>query len=182
MTRLIQEIPHMRIALIAHGDYCDYNSTYVSKVLDFTNDVTSLVNFAKTVEKTGGGDSPEVRPHPRPVNITPNSVIHVTVGTEMKLMSKLFKLFFEIQLLVNVVCTLDLVHQCYEWALREASQLDWSEDSAKALVVIGDDVPHPPAFTDQQVFWKTEMQLLKAEGIKVNSIELFFCFLYFYFK
>lgn len=59
VTRLIEEIPHMRIALIAHGDFCDYRN-YVVKVLDFTNDVTSLVNFTETVEKTGGGDSPEV--------------------------------------------------------------------------------------------------------------------------
>ena len=60
VSRLIEAIPRMRIALIAHGDYCDWRSAYVTKVLDFTNDVTALVNFAETVSKTGGGDSPEV--------------------------------------------------------------------------------------------------------------------------
>ena len=61
VTKLIEEIPHMRIALIAHGDYCDCKSSYVTKVLDFTNDVRSLTSFAETVAKTGGGDAPEVR-------------------------------------------------------------------------------------------------------------------------
>ena len=59
--------------------------------------------------------------------------------------------------------------QCYEWVLREATQLDWSDDAAKALVVIGDDVPHPPSYTDQLVNWKTEAQLLKAQGVKVGD-------------
>ena len=69
--------------------------------------------------------------------------------------------------------------QCYEWVLHEATQLDWSEDAAKALVVIGDDVPHPPCVTDQSVSWKTEAQLLKAQGVKVSERKLkcvnFFC-------
>ena len=58
--------------------------------------------------------------------------------------------------------------QCYEWVLREAGQLDWAEDSAKALVVIGDDVPHPPSMTDQDVHWRHEIQMLKAQGVKVS--------------
>ena len=54
--------------------------------------------------------------------------------------------------------------------LREANtRLDWSEVSSKALVVIGDDVPHPPSYTDQQVFWKDEVELLKAKGVQVRK-------------
>ena len=60
MTRLIQEISNIRIAIMAHGDYCDYNK-YVVKYQDFTNDVDTLVKFVGEVDRTGGGDSPEVR-------------------------------------------------------------------------------------------------------------------------
>ena len=49
----------MRIAIMAHGDYCDYNN-YVERHVDFTSDVDALVEFAEHVPKTGGGDSPEV--------------------------------------------------------------------------------------------------------------------------
>ncbi|WP_230966249.1 hypothetical protein [Nostoc sp. NZL] len=31
VTRLIDEIPLIRIEIIAHGDYCDAGSTYLSK-------------------------------------------------------------------------------------------------------------------------------------------------------
>ena len=44
---------------MAHGDYCDYNN-YVERHVDLTSDVDVLVDFAETVPKTGGGDSPEV--------------------------------------------------------------------------------------------------------------------------
>ena len=39
VTRLMKEIPGMRIGIIAHGDYCDAGSTYVTKALDLTDDV-----------------------------------------------------------------------------------------------------------------------------------------------
>ena len=50
----------MRIAIMAHGDYCDYDN-YVERHVDLTSDVDVLVDFAENVPKTGGGDSPEVR-------------------------------------------------------------------------------------------------------------------------
>ena len=65
--------------------------------------------------------------------------------------------------------------QCYEWVLRKAQGLDWSEDSAKALVVIGDAPPHPPGYTDAQVFWKDELSLLTGMGIKVKLHLVFVC-------
>ena len=57
--RLLRDIPQMRIAIMAHGDYCDYHN-YVERHVDFTSDVDVLVDFAEQVPKTGGGDSPEV--------------------------------------------------------------------------------------------------------------------------
>ena len=59
--------------------------------------------------------------------------------------------------------------QCYEWVLHKAQQLDWSEHSAKALVVIGDCEPHPPSYTDQRINWHDELDLLKGMGVKVRT-------------
>ena len=59
VTRLMKEIPGMRIGVIAHGDYCDAGSTYVTKALDLTDDVEKICRFVERVEATGGGDAPE---------------------------------------------------------------------------------------------------------------------------
>lgn len=59
VTRLMEEIPGIRIGIIAHGDYCDRNSTYVTKHLDLSSDINKICHFIETVEPTGGGDAPE---------------------------------------------------------------------------------------------------------------------------
>lgn len=59
ITRLLDEIPGIRIGIIAHGDYCDAGSTYVTKHLDLAGDVDIICNFVQTVGQTGGGDAPE---------------------------------------------------------------------------------------------------------------------------
>ncbi|WAR00437.1 UBIQP-like protein [Mya arenaria] len=50
------------------------------------------------------------------------------------------------------------------------ANLDWAEDSAKALVIIGDDVPHTVSFTDQHVFWKDELDVLTGMDVKVYGV------------
>ncbi|XP_046581088.1 uncharacterized protein LOC124288578 [Haliotis rubra] len=117
-SRLLTDIPSIRIGLMAHGDYCDHEYQYVLRSIDLTAEVQRLVSFAKDVPQTGGGDAPE----------------------------------------------------CYEWVLRKAQQLDWSEDSAKALVVIGDAEPHPPSYTDQNINWRDELDLLTGMGVKVYGV------------
>lgn len=59
VTRLLDEIPGIRIGIIAHGDYCDAGSNYVTKHLDLSGDVATICNFVENVEPTGGGDAPE---------------------------------------------------------------------------------------------------------------------------
>jgi hypothetical protein len=56
---LLKEIPNLRIGIIAHGDYCDEGRTYVTKHIDFTNNLFDLANFVRTTGTTGGGDAPE---------------------------------------------------------------------------------------------------------------------------
>ncbi|KAH9505102.1 hypothetical protein Btru_059531 [Bulinus truncatus] len=61
--------------------------------------------------------------------------------------------------------------ECYELVLKRAQLLDWSEDSAKALVLIGDNHPHPPSYTDQQLKWHEDIDTLSSMGIKVYGVQ-----------
>jgi hypothetical protein len=119
VTRLFEEIPGIRIGIIAHGDYCDKNSTYVTKHLDLSGDVDAICRFVEKVEPTGGGDAPE----------------------------------------------------CYELVLHEVQGLKWGKKATKAFVLIGDDVPHPPAHTPQKLNWRTELDRLTEMGIPVYGVQ-----------
>ena len=59
VSRLLDEVPGIRIGIIAHGDYCDAGKTYVTKILDLSGDVDIICDFVAKVEATGGGDAPE---------------------------------------------------------------------------------------------------------------------------
>lgn len=63
LTRLASEVrkavPNVRMGVIAFGDYCDANLTYVTKVLDLTPDFDRVRTFVAQVEQTSGGDTPE---------------------------------------------------------------------------------------------------------------------------
>jgi len=59
IVRLKKDVPGIRIAIIAHGDYCDARSTYVTKIMNFSTDVEALLKFVQEVGSTGGGDADE---------------------------------------------------------------------------------------------------------------------------
>lgn len=59
IQRITKDIPNIRIAIIAHGDYCDKNTTYITKSFDFSKDVKRICDFVKSVDRTNGGDTPE---------------------------------------------------------------------------------------------------------------------------
>ncbi|ELU17322.1 hypothetical protein CAPTEDRAFT_219551 [Capitella teleta] len=56
IERLFMDIPDLKIAVIAHGDYCDEEHFYVTQHVDFTNQLPTLATFVKDVGGTGGGD------------------------------------------------------------------------------------------------------------------------------
>lgn len=119
MERLLKDIPNIRIGIIALGDYCDQNSSYVIKHIDLTSKIKELQNFLTTAGPTGGGDAPEA----------------------------------------------------YELALRTASrEISWTEGYSKALVMIGDEVPHPPSFTTEAINWFDELDDLAAKQVKVYGV------------
>ena len=59
IARMFGKIPGLRVGVIAHGDYCDAGSTYVTSSQDLTDQQVRVRNFVRTVERTGGGDTPE---------------------------------------------------------------------------------------------------------------------------
>lgn len=59
VKKLFKDIPDVRISVLAHGDYCDERSTYITKMLDFTTDKEKICDFVKNVEATHGGDADE---------------------------------------------------------------------------------------------------------------------------
>jgi len=121
VEKLFHDIPDLRIAIIAHGDYCDQGSTYVTKRLDFSKNVDEVTQFVSTVGRTGGGDAPE----------------------------------------------------CYELVLYEArTKLNWQSGRSKVIVMIGDDVPHPPSYAMNtlNIDWRNELGLLLEAGINVYGV------------
>lgn len=57
MRKLQTDIPGIRMAVIAHGDY-DTNHTYIIKYENFTDDVNRLCVFVDSAAGTGGGYAP----------------------------------------------------------------------------------------------------------------------------
>lgn len=120
VNTLFKEIPNLEVGIIAHGDYCDRGSTYVTKHLQFTANRDQIIRFVNNVGATGGGDAAE----------------------------------------------------CYEQVLYEARSFNWGSGK-KALVMIGDDVPHPPSYSGNiaNLDWRNEIGLLLKMGINVYGVQ-----------
>lgn len=59
VKKLYKDIPDLRIAIIAHGDYCDVGAPYTIKINDFSTNEENICAFITGVEPTYGGDAPE---------------------------------------------------------------------------------------------------------------------------
>lgn len=59
ISRLLDDVPNLKIAVFAHGDYKDKVATYVTKHVDFTNDKRKLCRFVNAAEETHGFDRDE---------------------------------------------------------------------------------------------------------------------------
>ena len=119
--QLFKDMPDLRIAIIAHGDYCDEGNPYTIKMLDFSKNEQEIKDFILQVEPTYGGDAPE----------------------------------------------------CYELVLHEARrELSWESGREKALVIIGDDVPHGPHEKQnmKKIDWRNEIGLLIEAGIHIYGV------------
>lgn len=61
--------------------------------------------------------------------------------------------------------------ECYELVLHEARDLAWRADATRVFVLIGDDVPHPPAANPQHLNWRTEVAALTEQGVSVYAVQ-----------
>ena len=63
--------------------------------------------------------------------------------------------------------------ECYEWALHKANRLSWRADPgiAKAFVLIGDAVPHPPSYSSAHCSWQEELGILADKGVKIYAVQ-----------
>jgi peptidoglycan hydrolase-like protein with peptidoglycan-binding domain len=62
--------------------------------------------------------------------------------------------------------------ECYELVLQEArTNMDWTKDSKRLLVMIGDEVPHPVAHTPGKIDWKVETTKLLESGVVVHGVQ-----------
>lgn len=61
--RLFEEIPGIKIGVVAHGDYCDEKETYLMKQIDIGSTESQIVDFVNNVQNTCGGDYPEAYEH-----------------------------------------------------------------------------------------------------------------------
>ncbi|EAL67231.1 hypothetical protein DDB_G0280503 [Dictyostelium discoideum AX4] len=61
--------------------------------------------------------------------------------------------------------------EAYEYALLKAKQLSWSSHTSKAFVLIGDNVPHEPSYTNLNINWFKECDDLYNMGIKIYGVK-----------
>lgn len=59
VERLFHDIPGIRMGIVAHGDYCDEDTSYLMVKQDLTDNVDDLVRFVNETGVTDGGDAPE---------------------------------------------------------------------------------------------------------------------------
>ena len=61
--------------------------------------------------------------------------------------------------------------EAYEYVLREAQKLSWDSEKCRALVMIGDDVPHPADKNPYNIDWRKEVKELVSMGVNIYSIQ-----------
>jgi len=63
--------------------------------------------------------------------------------------------------------------ECYEQVLHRVRSFNWTDGHSKALVMIGDELPHPPTYPDnrEHINWRTETEALRDLGVKVYGVQ-----------
>ncbi|KAL4224887.1 hypothetical protein ACF0H5_015583 [Mactra antiquata] len=65
--------------------------------------------------------------------------------------------------------------ECYEYVLRLTRDLNWTRGSRKALVMIGDSIPHEPDYdlNTDNINWRDETKALADQGVKIYGVQAF---------
>jgi len=59
VERLFQAVPNLQVAVMAHGDYDCAETSYLLKNLNFTSDISAIIDFIQSCGGTGGTTFPE---------------------------------------------------------------------------------------------------------------------------
>lgn len=65
------------------------------------------------------------------------------------------------------------LEECYELALNESRAMSWTRGSSKVVVLIGDNIPHPPTYplNVKKLDWRNELGLLIEAGVSVYAVQ-----------
>ena len=62
--------------------------------------------------------------------------------------------------------------ECYELVLQETrTKMDWTKDSKRLLIMIGDEVPHATAHNPGRIDWKAEAKSLLDLGVVIHGVQ-----------
>ena len=73
---------------------------------------------------------------------------------------------------VGPTCGFD-VPEAYEVALDRIARYDWDPLAAKALIFIGDAMPHPPSYVlnREKLDWKSGVEMLVGKGVSLYCVQ-----------
>jgi hypothetical protein len=62
------------------------------------------------------------------------------------------------------------MEECYEYVLHKVPSLNWSSESMRSLIIIGDAPPHSKEKSYQNLDWRVELGKVRDKGINIYSV------------
>lgn len=62
------------------------------------------------------------------------------------------------------------MEECYEYMLHKVQGLNWSSDSVRSLIVVGDSCPHSPGHSFNGMNWNEELVAVKGMGVNIYGV------------
>ncbi len=62
------------------------------------------------------------------------------------------------------------MEECYEYVLHKVPSLNWSSESMRSLIIIGDAPPHSKEKTYNNLDWRVELGKVRDKGINIYSV------------
>ncbi len=63
------------------------------------------------------------------------------------------------------------INECYEYVLHKVQGLNWSSESMRSLIMIGDAPPHKPQHAYMNLDWEVETKKVYQKGINIYSVQ-----------
>ncbi len=62
------------------------------------------------------------------------------------------------------------MEECYEYVLHKVPSLNWSSESMRSLIMVGDAPPHSKEQTYNNLDWRVELGKVRDKGINIYSV------------